>query len=124
MKDLANTPTQIACGWRLYGDLEQLATLVGAEVTIDLLSGRSTADGREVSPRLELADAAASWMGERLERDGVPDGTVTAATLTLKPRHDDRGSLVVECATILTTTSATYDSRDTTRWHPGDLRNP
>ena len=119
MKDLANTPTQIACGWRMYGDLASLAGLAGSDVTIDLLSGRSTAHGVDV-PRLELADAAAAWLRERLERDGVPEGTITAATLTLSPRHDDREGLVVECATMLTTTSGSYESHDITRWHPGD----
>jgi hypothetical protein len=107
----------------MYGDVQHLATLMGSEVKIDLLTGTSTANGRELSPRLELADAAAGWIGERLERDGVPDGTVTAATLTLIPRHDDRGSLVVHCAAILTTLSAAYDSHDTVRWHPSDLND-
>jgi len=39
MKDLANTPTQIACGWRMYGDIARLSDLSGSEVVIDLLSG-------------------------------------------------------------------------------------
>ncbi len=122
LKDLANTPTQIARGWRMYGDLAQMRTLAGAEVVIDLLSGTSTVDGRELSPRLELAEATARWMDERLRRDGVPEGTVTAATLTLRPRLD-RASLIVECATSVSTASAIYDSSDTVRWHPDDPGN-
>ena len=52
MKDLANTPTQIACGWRMYGDIARLSDLSGSEVVIDLLSGGCACDGRELLPPL------------------------------------------------------------------------
>jgi hypothetical protein len=45
LKDLANTPTQIACGWRLYGDLPRLTVLSGSEVVVDLLPGTAMVDG-------------------------------------------------------------------------------
>ena len=101
LKDLANTPTQIACGWRMYGDIARLSSLDGSEVTIDLISGACRSDGEELSPPLELAADVSRWMAERLERDGVPEGTVTSATLTLRPEIDRRG-LVVACSTVLT----------------------
>ena len=76
LKDLANTPTQIACGWRMYGDLSRLSANSGAEIVIDLLHGTETCDGAPVKPSLELGDMAVSWFRERLERDRVPPGRV------------------------------------------------
>jgi hypothetical protein len=120
LKDLANTPTQIACGWRLYGDLPRLRQLSGSVVTVDLLDGTATVEGRELSPPLDIADETSRWLTDRFERDGVPEGTVTAARLTLRLRTDEGGMLYVECATALETESRIYDSRDSTRWHALD----
>ncbi|KRF24364.1 hypothetical protein [Phycicoccus sp. Soil803] len=120
LKDLANTPTQIACGWRLYGDLPRLRQLSGSVVTVDLLSGTATVEDRELSPSLEIAEETSRWLRDRFQRDGVPAQTVTAARMTLAPRADNRGTLTVECATVLETDSRTYDSRDATRWARGD----
>jgi hypothetical protein len=120
LKDLANTPTQIACGWRLYGDLPRLRQLSGSVVTVDLLNGMATVEDREVSPPLEIAGETSRWMRDRFERDGVPTEAVTAARLTLALSTDKRGMLTVECATVLKTESRTYGSRDSTRWTRGD----
>jgi hypothetical protein len=120
LKDVANTPTQIACGWRLYGDLPRLRQLSGSVVTVNLLDATATVDGREISPPLEIADETSRWLRDRLDRDGVPNGTVTAARLTLTLDTDKRGMLNVECATVLETESNTYDSRGSTRWGQGD----
>ena len=124
LKDLANTPTQIACGWRLYGDLPRLRELSGSAITVDLFSGRTTVEGRDVSPPLQIADETTRWLTERFSRDEVPAGTVTAARLTLTPVIDERGTLTVECVTELETPSQTYDSRDSTRWVREDQRAP
>jgi hypothetical protein len=120
MKDLANTPTQIACGWRLYGDLPRLRKLTGSIVSIDLLSGTCSVDGHELKPSLEIAEETSRWLRDRFERDGVPAGAVKAARLTLTPRDDKGDMMVVDCATALETETKTYRSRDTTRWHSGD----
>jgi hypothetical protein len=120
LKDLANTPTQIACGWRLYGDLPRLRQLSGSVVTVDLLNGTATVENRELSQRLEIAEETSRWLRDRFERDGVPPETVTAARLTLTPRTDKRGMLTIKCATVLETESRTYDSRDSTCWARGD----
>jgi hypothetical protein len=120
LKDLANTPTQIACGWRLYGDLPRLRQLAGSVISIDLLSGAATVEGRELSPPLEIADETSRWLQDRLQRDGVPAGTVTAARLTLRLDHDKARLLTVDCVTTLATKSKTYDSRDVTHWGPDD----
>lgn len=53
--DLANTPTQIACGWRLYGDFAWLRHLSGSVVTIDLLNGQVGVDGHLLTPPLYIA---------------------------------------------------------------------
>jgi hypothetical protein len=119
LKDLANTPTQIACGWRLYGDLPRLTALSGSEVVVDLLLGTAMVDGGELSSSLIVAEKAASWFDERLQRDGVPTGTVEAASLIHKPLREGRG-LRFDCMTVVRTASRTYESRETTRWHPGD----
>lgn len=120
LKDLANTPTQIACGWRLYCDLPHLRRLSGSVITVDLLTGTTTVEDREISPPLEIAEETSRWLRDRFERDGVPAGTVTAARLTLTPQTDKRGMLAVDCATVLETESRTYESRDSTRWARGD----
>lgn len=121
LKDLANTPTQIACGWRLYGDLPQLSELVGSVITVDLLDGSATVEGREVSPPLEIAEETSRWLRDRFDRDGVPEGLVTAARLTISPSERQRGMLTIECATVLETESRTFNSRDVTRWGRGDF---
>jgi hypothetical protein len=116
LKDLANTPTQIACGWRLYGDLPRLRDLVGSVVTIDLLAGTSSVEGRRLAPPLDIAEETSHWLRDRFERDGVPAELVTTARLTLSLRDGGRG-LIVDCATELVTDSETFTSHDTTRWH-------
>jgi hypothetical protein len=118
LKDLANTPTQIACGWRLYGDLSRLSNQRGA-VVIDLLSGQATVEGHVLSPPLEVAEAAHGRIRDRFERDGVPHDLVVQATLTLSPRSDSRG-LTVDCATVLQTTQGTFASSDRATWTSGD----
>lgn len=120
LKDLANTPTQIACGWRLYGDLARLRELSGTVITVDLLTGQADIDGRLLSPPLDIAQETSRWLRDRLEQDGVPSGTVTAATLALRLDIDKREALVVECATTLSTQSRTFENRDSTRWVRGD----
>ncbi len=122
MKDLANTPTQMACGYRMYGDIARLSALDGSEVVIDLLSDACTCDGLELSPSLALAHDVQEWMHERLVDDGVPQGTISAATLTLRPVTDDLQRLTVECSTTLATSLGTFGSHDTARWHARDVR--
>jgi hypothetical protein len=65
LKDLANTPTQIACGWRLYGDLPRLSQLIGSVITVDLLDGSAKVEGRELSPPLEIAEETSRWLRDR-----------------------------------------------------------
>jgi hypothetical protein len=120
LKDLANTHTQIACGWRLYGDLPRLRQLSGSVITVNQLDGTATVEDRELSPPLEIADETSRWLRDRFVRDGEQAGTVTAARLTLSLRTDEREMLTVQCATVLETESKTYDSRDSTRWARGD----
>lgn len=118
LKDLANTPTAIACGWRLYEDIRRLMSLDGRVVTIDLLAGTSVVDGEAMSPQLGIVRDVTAWMRERSEKDDIPPGTVTAARLTLVP-HVGRG-LRVECRTVVETTGREYASTDTATWHKGD----
>lgn len=120
LKDLANTPTQIACGWRLYGDLKRLAVLDGRDITIDLIAGEVEIDGADAD-QLEIATAAVTWMNERLTHDDVPPGLIRSATLTLTPRVDARRFLV-ECRTVVETSETTFTSEDTATWQPGDAR--
>jgi len=120
LKDLANTPTQIACGWRLYGDLPRLRQLSGSVITVNLLDATATVEGRELSPQLEIGEETSRWLNDRFDRDGVPGGTVTSARLTLCVDTDAPGMLTVACATVLETESKTYESRDSTRWGIGD----
>jgi hypothetical protein len=120
MKDLANTPTQIACGWRLYGDLKRLAVFDGRDVTIDLIAGDVKVDGTDAD-QLEIATAAVTWMTERLALDDVPPGFIRSATLTVTPRVNARRFLV-ECRTVVETSETTFTSENTATWHPGDAR--
>jgi hypothetical protein len=121
LKDLANTPTQIVCGYRLYGpDLARLSEMAGSVVTIDLLRGTTALDGVETVLDLDIVDDTTAWIQERIVRDGVPAGTIRAATLTLSPRRGAQG-LLVDCHTTLESAETTYESRDTARWHQSDI---
>ncbi len=55
LKDLANTPTDIACGWRLYEDIQKLMLLDGQVVTIDLFEGSSSINDESMLPPLAIA---------------------------------------------------------------------
>src|SRR5215207_8299041 len=114
LQDLANTPTQIACGWRLYGDLQGLEALSGSKIAIDLLEGTASINGEPLSPPLALAGEVQRWMRQRHDRDGVPADLVRRATLTLEPRTERRG-LVVSCSTRIETFEATFTSSDIAR---------
>jgi len=94
----------------------RLRQLLDSVVTVDLLTGTATVGNRELSPTLEIAEETSHWLRDRFKRDGVPTEAVTAAQLTLAPTIDKRGRLNVECATVLTTESRTYESRDSTIW--------
>ncbi len=118
LKDLANTPTAIACGWRLYEDIQRLRSLDGRPVLIDLLAGTSVVDDQLMAPPLGIVHDVTAWMRERFEKDGIPPGTVTAAVLTLKP-HAERG-LRVDCKTVVETSDGRFASADTAFWHEGD----
>ncbi len=78
-KDLANTPTAIACGWRLYEDVERLTSLAGQVVTIDLLHGGCHVDGEPMDPPLGLTQDVSDWICARFDRDGVPAGWTVPA---------------------------------------------
>lgn len=77
LKDLVNTPTAIACGRRLYADIQHLLMLDGSVVTIDLLGGTVVASGEQLPAPLFIANDVIAWMQERLAKDGVPPGLVT-----------------------------------------------
>ena len=118
LKDLANTPTAIACGWRLYEDVQRLRQLDGRTVSIDLLRGTSTLDGEPMLPQLGIVADVCAWMRERFERDAIPTDAVTAGRLTLVPRVGRH--LDVECRTVLETPTGNYESADAASWHRGD----
>ncbi len=107
----------IACGWRLYEDVERLTSLAGQVVTIDLLHGGCHVDGEPMDPPLGLTQDVSDWIRARFDSDGVPRGLVTGAHLTLAPRKQ-RG-LVVACQTVVETAEGVYESNDTASWRPG-----
>src|SRR6202042_546873 len=100
LRDMANTPTQIVCGYRLYADLARLTSIAGSAIVIDLLDGKTTVDGVETTVDLAIAREATAWVQERLERDHVAPGSIDSATLTLLPRVAPPG-LAVDCHTVL-----------------------
>jgi hypothetical protein len=115
LKDLANTPTQIVCGYRLYGpDLRRLTDLAGEVIRVDILSGECCLGTDRLDPPLGVAEEIASWLRERFDRDAIPPGTVEQATVTLKPRSEGR-SLAVECKTVVATGRGSYESHGTAR---------
>lgn len=115
LKDLANIPTQIACGWRLYGDLPRLRELAGRAITVNLLDGTTFVDRTVPVQPLQIAEETSRWLIDRLERDGVPAGLVRRALLTLTPHLEGHG-LRVMCHTLLETELETYNSSAETRW--------
>lgn len=121
LKDLANTPTQIVCGYRLYGpDLPRLTDLAGDVVSVNLLTGECSVDSRQLDPPLAIANELAAWFRERVERDAVPPGMVLAATVTLTPRAQS-SSLAVDCKTVIESERGAFESHDTARWHASDI---
>jgi hypothetical protein len=121
LKDLANTPTQIVCGYRLYGpDLPRLVDLAGDVVSVDLLNGDCSVGATRLVPPLAIANDLAAWFRERVERDAVPPGMVHAATTTLSPRKQASG-LAIDCRTVIESRDGTFESHDTAGWHTGDI---
>jgi hypothetical protein len=121
LKDLANTPTQMACGWRLYGDLKRLAELSAQPVTIDLLSGSCSVNGASCEPPLIIAVAISQWLRERIAQDGVPPGSITTATLTLTPQTEAVPNLSLKCSTVIETESGRFSSDDLAFWDASDV---
>lgn len=122
LKELANTPTAIVCGYQLYGpDLVQLRRLAGEPVLVDLLTGVCTTAGSPLEPPLAIAQVLKTWVGEHLSRKGVPAGTVSRAVTILNPTTEPSGRLVVQCQTIVESLRGTFESRDIIRWHPQDI---
>ncbi len=121
LKEMANTPTAIVCGWRLYGpDLPRLRAVIDQPVVVDLLTGECSVNGSPLEPRLFIADELARWTRERFQRDGISPGTVERATTTLTAREQVR-TLAIECWTVVDSTQGTYESRDTARWGLDDF---
>jgi hypothetical protein len=116
MKDLANTPSAMACGWQLYGDLERLADLADSEVLVDLLTGDCAVDGVPLVPPLVIAEIVKDWAQERHERDDIPDGFVHSLILTIRPRIDRRRRLHIVCSTVAETQHGTFSSSDEAFW--------
>jgi hypothetical protein len=121
LKDLGNTPTQMACGWRLYGALPQLRRMDGSQVVIDLLAGSTTVDGEPLKRPLEIAQAVHAWMNDRRAKDDVPSDTLLRATLVLRPRVES-AAVVVACSTCIEAGDGIYTSEDTARWVAGDAQ--
>jgi hypothetical protein len=72
LKDLANTPTQMVCGWRLYGpDLRRLTDLAGQAVSINLLTGECYLDTALLDPPLGIAGDITDWFRGRVDRDAL-----------------------------------------------------
>lgn len=94
--------------------------MVGLVITVDLMDGSAAVEDRELSPPLDIAEETSRWLRDRFEQDGVPDGAVTAARLTIRVSERERGMLTFECSTVLETESRTYESREVTRWGRGD----
>lgn len=118
---MANTPTQMVCGYRLYGpDLPRLVDLRGEVVSIDLLNGDCSVGSGQLIPALLIASDLAAWFRDRVEHDAVPPGLVHAATVTLIPREQASGLSVV-CKTVIETEQGNFESHDTARWHTKDL---
>ena len=93
LKDLANTPTQIACGWRLYGDLPPLTALSGSEVVGT--STESIDDAiRGAVDRANMTVRHLDWFEVVNVRGHVKDGQVAHFQVTIKLgfRLDPAGS--------------------------------
>jgi len=120
LKEIANTPTAIVCGWRLYGpDLPRLRELAGAPVEIDLLTGVCSVSGAVLDPPLGIAGELSRWTRERFDRDGIPAGTIARATTTVRAQPQGE-ALAIDCGTVVETTRGTYSSHDATRWGRND----
>lgn len=115
MKEFANTPTQMVCGWQSYGDLERLASLSGTAVVIDLLRGACVVNGRKMTPPLFIADIIGRWVRNLYGRDDISAGFVRSAALEVRPLAAGR-RLVISCSTSVEAANGSFRSEDCATW--------
>ena len=124
LKELANTPTKMVCGHRLFGlDLPRLRDLTGELVVIDLIGGGCTVSEIALVPPLGIAKDLHDWLAETLRRENVPPDLVSQAHTTLSPHLQPSGRLDVACNTVIETVRGNYQSEETVSWHKGDVAN-
>lgn len=123
LKDLANTPTQIVCGYRLYSDIKRLAEIGPHAIKIDLLTGDCSVDEAPLEPPLSIAGEIREWMDERFANDDIPPGLVVSAMVTLVSRPQAVPNLSLDCLTVIATESETFTSHDIAFWHSQDIND-
>ena len=112
-------------GWRMYEDLEKLADLVNARVTIDVLRHTAVKDGSEPLS-LKIVEELGAWLAKRMAAAHVSRDAVSAVTLRLDVRSDriatDRKRIVLfdfDCQCLVSTPERTYEGTVTEQhtWH-------
>jgi hypothetical protein len=122
LKELANTPTKMVCGYRLYGpDLPRLRDLTGESVVIDLIGGGCSVAEIALVPPLGIATDLQDWLAQTLRREDVPPDLLSRAHTTLTPHLQPSGRLDVACKTVIETARGNYQSEETAPWHQGDI---
>jgi hypothetical protein len=79
LKGVANTLCHMVDGNGRYPDDDRLAVLGSGTLVIDALTGRSTHNGSELKPPLELAKHMHSWLTAEIRRLGLEQSSLTRA---------------------------------------------
>lgn len=131
------------CGWRLHTSKPLLAELGSGSLTIDVLTGQCSFEGRSI-PQLRIAEELRLWLRRDLEANQIPVESIDRATLVAKlllseiawddgttheiwfkdgqPMHTDTmHRCAIACEAQVVTDEAVYRSEldDVEEWPPG-----
>lgn len=78
----ADNLAQMACGWRVVGDLRRFAELQKGRIEINALTAEARFGGKPLG-RLSLAEELAAWLAKDREQNGIPADYVSRAHVLL-----------------------------------------
>jgi hypothetical protein len=115
----------MACGWRIVGDLKELAARGSGRISIDALSGEVQLDGKPWKP-LSLAYELSSWLRTDAEANGIALAQLQKAEVVLDFKahvtEDQRAVHFDRVATsVVATDERTYSGRFEKHDEPGYL---
>jgi hypothetical protein len=117
----ADNLAQMACGWRIVGDLKELAEVGSGRIAIDALSGEVHLDGKPWK-QLSLAHELTDWLHSDAEANGIPLAQVRKAEVVLDFRaHVSLDRRAVHFDRVATSLVATDERTYTGRFRKDDV---